>query len=119
MSEKRFTYDNPIGFGKGEIIDNQTTIHYEATISVLLQLLNGFDDVLNEQQSTISKLKEELELTGNTKLFSRRELKMKVKEQAETIRKQSIRIYCQDKEVQRLLGELEKIPKNIREVWLE
>ena len=40
-------------------------------------------------------------------------------EQAETIRKQSIRIYCQDKEVQRLLGELEKIPKNIREVWLE
>ena len=40
-------------------------------------------------------------------------------EQAETIRKQSIRIYCQDKEVQRLLGELEKIPKSIREVWLE
>lgn len=40
-------------------------------------------------------------------------------EQAETIRKQSIRIYCQDKEVQRLLGQLEKIPKSIREVWLE
>lgn len=40
-------------------------------------------------------------------------------EQAEIIRKQSIRIYCQDKEVQRLLGELEKIPKSIREVWLE
>lgn len=45
--------------------------------------------------------------------------KDKLNEQAETIRKQSIRIYCQDKEVQRLLGELEKIPKNIREVWLE
>ena len=40
-------------------------------------------------------------------------------EQAEIIRKQSIRIYCQDKEVQRLLGQLEKIPKSIREVWLE
>ena len=40
-------------------------------------------------------------------------------DQAETIRKQSIRIYCQDKEVQRLLGQLEKIPKSIREVWLE
>ena len=40
-------------------------------------------------------------------------------DQAETIRKQSIRIYCQDKEIQRLLGELEKIPKSIREVWLE
>ena len=45
--------------------------------------------------------------------------KDKLNEQAETIRKQSIRIYCQDKEVQRLLGELEKIPKSIREVWLE
>lgn len=40
-------------------------------------------------------------------------------DQCETIRKQSIRIYCQDKEIQRLLGELEKIPKSIREVWLE
>lgn len=45
--------------------------------------------------------------------------KDKLNEQAEIIRKQSIRIYCQDKEVQRLLGELEKIPKSIREVWLE
>ena len=56
MSKKRFTYNNPIGFGKGEIIDNQNNIHYEATISVLLQLLNGFDDVLNEQQATIEQL---------------------------------------------------------------
>lgn len=40
-------------------------------------------------------------------------------DQSERIRKQSIRIYCQDKEIQRLLGELEKIPKSIREVWLE
>ena len=40
-------------------------------------------------------------------------------EQAERIRENSIRIYCQDKEIQRLLGELEKIPKSIREVWLE
>lgn len=40
-------------------------------------------------------------------------------EQAERIRENSIRIYCQDKEIQRLFGELEKIPKSIREVWLE
>lgn len=55
MSEQRFTYDNPIGFGKGEIIDNQNNIHYEATISVLLQLLNDFDDVFDEQQATIEQ----------------------------------------------------------------
>ncbi len=54
----------------------------------------------------------------NGKMLNKEVVKV-LNEQAETIRKQSIRIYCQDKEVQRLLGELEKIPKNIREVWLE
>ena len=49
MSEQRFTYDNPIGFGKGEIVDNVTGETFEATISVMLGLLN-------EQQATINSL---------------------------------------------------------------
>ena len=109
MSEKRFKIDTISEIGH-IYINNQDGEHM-SWIEV--------ENTLNEQQDTISKLIEELELTANTKIFSRRELERKVKEQAETIRKQSIRIYCQDKEVQRLLGELEKIPKSIREVWLE
>jgi len=110
MSEKRFKLgDLDIGAYRN-IIDTKTDKEYTCVFACAL---------LNEQQELIKSLQAELELTGNTKLFSRRELERKVKEQAETIRKQSIRIYCQDKEVQRLLGELEKIPKNIREVWLE
>ena len=53
---------------------------------------------LNEQQATIQSLKEELELTANTKLYSRR----KLEEENEQMKKQ-----------------LEKIPKTIRKVWLE
>ena len=40
---------------------------------------------LNEQQATINKLNDELELTANTKLYSRRELERKVDEQQATI----------------------------------
>ena len=48
------------------------------------------DDVvrlLNEQQATIQSLQTELELVSGAKLFSRRELERKVKEQQATIRK--------------------------------
>ena len=44
-------------------------------------------DVLNEQQATIQSLQTELELVSGAKLFSRRELERKVKEQQDTIRK--------------------------------
>ena len=48
-------------------------------------------ELLNEQQATISSLQTELELTANTKLFSRKELERKVKEQqAEIERLQKI-----------------------------
>ena len=44
-------------------------------------------DLLNEQQATINQLQSELELTSGEKLFSRRELERKVKEQEATINK--------------------------------
>lgn len=48
-------------------------------------------ELLNEQQATINKLNDELELTANTKLYSRRELERKVDEQqAEIERLQKI-----------------------------
>ncbi len=40
-------------------------------------------------------------------------------EQEATIRQQAVRIYCQDKEIQKLQEQLNQIPKNIREVWIE
>ena len=39
--------------------------------------------------------------------------------QAETIKTQQVRIYCQDKEIQKLQKQLTKIPPKIKEVWLE
>jgi len=48
-------------------------------------------DILMKQQATINKLNDELELTANTKLYSRRELERKVDEQqAEIERLQKI-----------------------------
>ena len=47
--------------------------------------------ILMDQQATINKLNDELELTANTKLYSRRELERKVDEQqAEIERLQKI-----------------------------
>ena len=40
-------------------------------------------------------------------------------EQDEIIRKQSVIIYCQDQEIQRLNEQLEKIPPKIKEVWID
>ena len=84
MSEKRFVIDEE------RISDNQTDKWYCWKEEVV--------DLLNEQQATIQSLKEELELTANTKLYSRR----KLEEENEQMKKQ-----------------LEQIPKSIREVWLE
>ena len=53
MSEERFTYDKPlVAFSKGGINDNVTGETYEFTMDTVL-------DLLNEQQATISALKEE------------------------------------------------------------
>ena len=55
MSENRFTYDKPlVAFSKGGINDNVTGETYEFTMDTVL-------DLLNEQQATISQLKEENE----------------------------------------------------------
>lgn len=54
MSEKRFTFDNEYEF---EIYDKQTKKHYDGTVGCQEKLV----DLLNEQQSTITALKEENE----------------------------------------------------------
>ena len=77
MSEKRFTFDVEQEF---EIFDRETGEHYDGTVGDQIVLCK----IMNEQQATIDKLKEELELTANTKLFSRR----KLEEENEQLRKQ-------------------------------
>ena len=39
--------------------------------------------------------------------------------QIETIAHLDVRIYCQDQEIQKLQNQLNQIPPNIKEVWLE
>lgn len=95
MSEKRFTYFKvPLGFGKQAIKDNANDEVFDFTLSNVL-------DKLNEQQDTIKNLYDEIH-----------SLKKIIKEQ-------TLRIYCQDQEIQKLTRQLQKIPPNIRDVWLE
>ena len=89
MSEKRFglTKINP-------------TVNLSDTVYFIIDYENPNKEIrtlkdcvvlLNEQQDTISSLQTELELTANTKLFSRKELERKVEEQeAEIERLQKI-----------------------------
>ena len=56
---------------------------------------------LNEQQEIIKNLYDEIH-----------SLKKIIKEQ-------TLRVYCQDQEIQKLTRQLQKIPPNIRDVWLE
>ena len=68
MNDERYVYDNPSGFGKGEIIDKRTNVHYEATISTLLGLLNNQQSLLDEKNDEIKekdKLIEQLLLKIN------------------------------------------------------
>lgn len=90
MSEKRFTIKPQDDYWA--VVDNYNDdkvciingIHTEIEAIWLC-------DFMNEQQSTISSLQTELELTANTKLFSRKELERKVEEQqAEIERLQKI-----------------------------
>ena len=41
------------------------------------------------------------------------------RELRQTTKTQQIRIYCQDKEIQKLNEQLNKIPNTIKEVWIE
>lgn len=89
MNEKRFTIEESenqlIIFDNG--VSDETYFHLgndERDVKYVC-------DLLNEQQTTISSLQTELELTANTKLFSRKELERKVEEQqAEIERLQKI-----------------------------
>ena len=86
MSEKRLDYD---------LLWNNyyQVIELDDGDSDYLRRLSPTEIIkrLNEQQSTISSLQTELELTANTKLFSRKELERKVEEQqAEIERLQKI-----------------------------
>lgn len=92
MSEKRFK----------SIIDEETMsimpfLVYD-NVEEAFYNLQGCVDLLNEQEETIKGLQSELDLVANFKVWSRR----KLEEDNERLRKQ-----------------LEKIPKGIREVWLE
>ena len=57
-------------------------------------LIKGIVDVLNDQQATIDK-------------------------QNKIIKEQTLRVYCQDQEIQKLINQLEKIPDSIKDVWLK
>ena len=70
MSEKRFKLNDKGSF----ILEDEEP----------LKPLGKVVDLLNEQQATIEQLQEELELTANTKLFSRR----KLEEENEQLRQQ-------------------------------
>lgn len=92
MSEKRFksTLDeDTMSIMPYLVYDNEEEAFYN---------LQGCVDLLNEQEETIKGLQSELDLVANFKVWSRR----KLEEDNERLRKQ-----------------LEKIPKGIREVWLE
>lgn len=83
MSEERF-YITDTGLGLDTESDEMYNFGDEEDFCRLF-------DKLNEQQAIINKLNDELELTANTKLYSRRELERKVDEQqAEIERLQKI-----------------------------
>ena len=77
------------------------------------------DDVvrlLNEQQATIQSLQTELELVSGAKLFSRRELERKVKEQQATIRKLQDLCGESDAENMKLKEENTSLKQRIRDI---
>lgn len=76
MSEKRYT----VGLQSKTIFDMKTEL-YLFNNKIICELLNAQNSLICEQQATINKLNDELELTANTKLYSRRELERKVDEQ--------------------------------------
>ena len=91
MSEKRFRANFDVS-----IYDSET----EEYISTSERGLEEIAKRMNEQQATIKNLYDEIH-----------SLKKIIKEQ-------TLRVYCQDQEIQKLINQLEKIPPKIRDVWL-
>lgn len=102
MSEKRFTIvgEEYVGYTQGNayIISNGEC---KFSLWESKEDAQKVCDYLNEQQATISRLNDENE------------------QLRQTTKTQQIRIYCQDKEIQKLNEQLNKIPNTIKEVWLE
>ena len=107
MSEQRFGWN----YFENEVVIGDKQDKKRMIVIVLSNFMDipynkkSFDEIvtlLNEQQAIINKLNDELELTANTKLYSRRELERKVDEQQATINKlqkenielKKLRKYC-------------------------
>lgn len=91
LSEKRFEFLFPHTIINDNIVRKSYYLSEKEDVEKIV-------DLLNEQSEKIKSLEMEIDLIGNTKLFSRR----KLEEENEQMKKQ-----------------LEKIPKTIRKVWLE
>ena len=94
MSEKRFQIihlGNPYEFVVKDNATNKTYGPFEGDEK-------SMSDLLNVQAEIIKRLVFDMDLIANTKLFSRRKL---------------------EEENKQMKKQLEKIPKSIREVWLE
>lgn len=90
MSEKRFIVIE-------EGVEREDTV-IEDTITKERYNEYGVVELLNDQAEIIKRLVFDMDLIANTKLFSRRKL---------------------EEENNQMKKQLEKIPKSIREVWLE
>ena len=117
MSEKRFEKS------KSDITDYRI-YDYEKEDAYFIDCddestIDAIVDLLNEQQSKITELEIELTDCKNRKEQSEYNLQKRIDEQEKIIKEQTLRTYCQDKEIQRLMGQLEKIPQSIREVWID
>lgn len=99
MTDKRFKVDYEVG-----VLDTLTD-------EIICDCQGSAEEVvelLNNQAETITHLEEECGARENDITILQK-----------TIQTQQIRIYCQDKEITKLLNQLGKIPDSIKEVWLE
>ena len=109
MTEKRFVVETV------EITDCDTDVSRIAKVITDTKETYSYEDLdeivhkLNEQQATIDKLKEELELTANTKLFSRR----KLEEENEQLRQE---LQKKQEEERLYANEIVKLNKEAKEV---
>ena len=102
MSEKQFTFvcDDESCYFK----DDKRAL----TCLEVVDLLNELYDENEQLRQTVQHLEEECGAREND-----------IDTYMKTIKTQQVRIYCQDKQIQTLQNQLNKIPPNIKEVWLE
>lgn len=96
MNEKRFTIHKESKY-KEEWYAYPFCIKEDGEVvleTIPLSIAEKVRDKLNTQQATIDK-------------------------QNKIIKEQTLRVYCQDQEIQKLINQLEKIPDSIKDVWLK